>query len=304
MKRTLILLTAAFALGVSMQGAGTYNLDFNTQSNSPGLVFDGPYAISPYTGTVGGIAVTLYCVDFNDDVYYGQQNITVYSTALPTTTNTAFQDDTRYGVNNPTTAGAGYPAGTQLYEEMAWLATQMQNTSGANATYNDIAIQEAIWVLTNDKNVNDGLSPHNETTTGTGTKSDSGVQQSYLAWISDAAADYNKSNVSGYANLVTSDWSIITAAASAGCTVGSNGSTGCTPGTAGTGNVTQEFLAYASAPVAQTNNSGTATPEPDSFILIGSALLFGGIIGRRRVRATSNIRGSESTSTFAARRTL
>jgi hypothetical protein len=288
MKLTHILLAGAFAFSVSLQGASTYNLNFNTQSNSPGLIFDGPYAISPYTGTVGGSTVVLYCDDFNDNVYYGQQNITVYSTALPTTTNTTFQDDTRYGVANPTTAGAGYPAGTQLYEEMAWLATQMQNTSGANATYNDKAIQEAIWTLTDDKNVNDGQSPQNQTTTGTGTRSDSGVQQSYLAWIADAGVDYNQSNVTGYANLVSSDWSIVTAVSAAGCTVGSKGSSGCTPGTAGTGDVTQEFLAYSSAPVSQTNFALGNSPEPASFILIGSGLLVGALVGRRRVKAKSN----------------
>ncbi len=282
MKPILIaFIVGAFALSVSLQAGSTTNLDFNTQSNSPGLIYDGPYGISPYTGTVGGLTVTLYCDDFNDNINYGQQNITAYSTALPTTTNAAFQADTRYAVANPTTAGAGYPAGTQLYEEMAWLATQMQNTTGTNATYNDIAIQEAIWTLTDDKNVNDGQSPQNQTTTGTGTRSDAGVQQSYLAWIADAAADYDHTNVSGYANLVTADWSIITAVGSAGCTIGSNGSTGCTPGTAGTGAVTQEFLAY--SPTVGQNGSQTATPEPASWILIGSGLLAGGLIGRRRV---------------------
>ena len=288
MRFTLIFCAAIVTCGASLQAGTTYNLDFNTQSNSPGLVFDGSVPIGPYSGTLNGSPVTLYCDDFIDNINYGQQNVTVYSTALPTTTNAAFQADTRYAVANPTTAGAGYPAGTQLYDEMAWLATQMQNTSGTNSTYNDIAIQEAIWTLTNDANVNEGQSPQNQTTTGTGTKSDAGVQQSYLAWIADAAADYNQSNVAGYANLVTGDWTIVTAVSSAGCTFGSNGSAGCTPGTAGTGNVTQEFLSFTSGPINETTSSGPAAPEPATSVLIGSGLLMGALVARRRRNTKSD----------------
>ena len=217
--KLVVFLGGVLAFSTLLQADATYNLDFNTQSNSPGWVFDGSFAVSPYSGTVNGTTVALYCDDFNDNVNYGQQNITVYSTAL-STTGTVLQDDTRYGKNNPTTAGAGYPAGTQLYEEMAWLATQMQNTSGANATGNDIAIQEAIWTLTDNNTVNDGQSPQNYKTTGTGALGDNGAQQSYLAWIADAAADYNQTGVAGYANLVSSNWSIITMVSSAGCTLG------------------------------------------------------------------------------------
>jgi hypothetical protein len=159
---------------------------------------------------------------------------------------------------------------------MAWLATQLLNTSGANATYNDIAIQEAIWTLTNDPNV-DGASPHNQTTTQAGPYGDAGAEQSYLFWITDAGADYNNT-VSGYASLATGDWSIVTAVASAGCTVGSGtafsqdgGVSACVPGTMGTGDVTQEFLAY----------SPPQAPEPASFLLIASGLLACAIAARR-----------------------
>jgi hypothetical protein len=108
------------------------------------------------------------------------------------------------------------------------------------------------------------------------------VQQSYQSWVSDAQNDYNTS-VAGYASLVTSDWFIVTAESSAGCTIGSNGSTGCTPGTAGTGSVTQEFLAYSSGGMVVTTQNISAAPEPASFILFGSALLVGVAVGRRRL---------------------
>ena len=257
-----ILIGSAIVAAASLHAATTYNLDFNSQSNSPGLIYDGSYAISPYSGTIGGTSVQLFCEDFNDNVNWGQQNITAYQTSL-TASAATLDGQTRYGIANPTTAGASYPAGTTLYDEMAWLATQMLAVSGSDATYNEAAIQEAIWTLTNDKNVNDGLSPRNKTTTQTGTYGDTGVEQSYLAWIADAQADYAGS-VQGYASLVTGNWSIVTAVASAGCTVGSgtaysknNGVSACTPGTAGTGTVTQEFLAYSGAtPTISQGGSG------------------------------------------------
>jgi hypothetical protein len=284
MKTPVIICACVLALGGALQAGTTYNLDFNTQSNSPGLVFDGNEPIGPYAGSLNGVNVQLYCDDFPDNINYGQQNVTVYSTALPTTTNTAFRNDTRYGVANPSTAGAGYPAGTQLYDEIAWLATQMQNTSGANAGYNNIAIQEAIWTLTDDKNV--AQSPQNQKTTGSGTLGDGGIEQSYTAWIADAAADYNQTGLTGYASVISGDWSIITAVGSAGCTLGSetngcSGAGGTGAGTAGTGAVTQEFLAYSYAPVQNTGNALGSVPEPASFIMIGSGLLLGALVGRR-----------------------
>lgn len=271
------------ALG--LQAGTSVILDFNTQSNSPGLVFDSGYAISPYSGTVGGTTVQLFCDDFNDNINFGQQNITAYSTALTASTST-LDAQTRYGVANPSNAGANYPAGTQLYDEMAWLATQMLSVSGTSATYNEIAIQEAIWTLTNDSAINDGTSPRNQTATQNGT-GDTGGEQSYLQWLTDASNDYNKT-VAGYASLVTANWSIVTAVSSAGCTIGSNGTKGCTPGTAGTksssGWVTQELLAYSGSgtPIITQNGSGSSTPEPASFVLIGSGLLAGAIFNRRR----------------------
>jgi hypothetical protein len=284
----LIFLAGILTLGGSLQAATSYMLDFNSTS-SAGLTQDGStgFYISPYTGTVNDSTVKLYCDDFNDNITWGQQNISVYSTALTATTNTAFQQDTRYGVNNASNAGLGYPSGTQLYEEMAWLATQMQNTTGTHATGNDIAIQEAIWALTNNSTVNDGLSPHTYSTAGTGTFGDNGVQQSYLQWITDASSNYNKTGVTGYTDLTIGNWYIITAVASAGCTYGSEGTLGCSgaggtgAGTHGTGTVTQEFLAYSANPIA-TSGGSNSTPEPASFLLIGSGLLVGGLFSRRR----------------------
>jgi hypothetical protein len=291
MKTRPIIPVVLFLSVVSLQAATSYILDFNTQSNSPGLTFDGNYAISPYTGTVNGTTVSLYCDDFNDNIYYGQQNVTVYSTAL-TANSASIDDDTRYGVNNA--PNSSYTAGTQLYNELAWLTTQMRAQSGNNATTNDIAIQEAIWTMTNDTSGPDGAGPHNASTELSGsalTNATDTTAQGYLNWITDAqnANTNGFAAQSGYATLVSSDWYIVTAVGSAGCTIGSNGSNGCTPGTAGTGDVTQEFLAYYSGNggLLTSNVAGSSTPEPASFFLIGSGLLAGSILIRRRSNKTS-----------------
>jgi hypothetical protein len=291
MKTKLIFLAGLLSLGASLRAATSYNLDFNTQSNSAGLAFDGNYAISPYTGTVNGTTVPLYCDDFNDNINYGQQNVTVYSTAL-TANAASLNADTRYGVNNA--PNSTYAAGAQLYDEMAWLTTQMMAQTGASANANDIAIQEAIWTMTNDSADTDGTSPHNASTELSGSAlahATDGTAQGYLNWIADAQDAHANSfaSESGYATLVSSDWYIITSVSSAGCTIGSSGSTGCTPGTAGTGNVTQEFLAYYSGSGGLVTSvvSGSATPEPASFLLIGSGLLAGSILIRRRSGKTS-----------------
>jgi hypothetical protein len=271
--------------GLGLQAGTAVTLNFNTVSTSPGLVFDSGYAISPYSGTVAGTTVQLFCDDFNDNINYGQQGVSVYSTALPAIGANAsadLQNLTRYGTASASNAGANYPSGTQLYDEMAWLATQMLSVSGTSASYNEIAIQEAIWTLTNDSAVNDGLSPRNQTATQNGV-GDAGGEQSYLQWITDASNDSTK-GVTGYASLVTANWSIVTAVASSGCTVGSSGTTGCsTAGKPGTGTVTQEFLSYSGGtPIINQGGSSPSTPEPASFLLIGSGLLAGAMFGHRR----------------------
>jgi len=307
MKTKLIVLAGVLALGASLQAATSYTLDFS-QQNSNGLTIDpsGNWAVSPYSGIIGGTysgstyvsggtSVKLYCDDFTDEVTYGAQDLPVYITAL-TATGATLQDDTRYGDKN---ANSTYPAGTALYEEMAWLATQMQ-TSGIS-TDNDIAIQEAIWKLTYDTGDTTADPSNSAGYTGTVsngvTGSTNSTAQSDTTWIADAqayVAGFNGtsstwSHASSYTNLVTADWYIVTATDAAGCTLGATGTTGCTPGGSGAAtDDTQEFLAYyTGGGLPVTTQTASATPEPASFILIGSGLLVGGIFGRRRAKKNS-----------------
>lgn len=289
MRTKLTILAGALIFGASMgQAATSYVLDFNTQSNSPGLVYDGSYAISPYSGTVDGTSVSLYCDDFNDTINFGQQNISVYSTGLNADSAT-LSAQTRYGADNP---NASYASGTTLYEEMAWLATQMQYTGSTN----DKAIQEAIWQLT-DAPGGATAPTYSHNNNGSAGSGDTGTAQSAAKWIADAQnyiAGFNTTTgtsswgySSHYANLVVSDWYIITAVNSAGCTVGSHGATGCDPdGTAGTGSTTQEFLAYSPAGLSTSTGGQTppppGVPEPATFVLIGSGLVAGAMVRRRK----------------------
>jgi hypothetical protein len=114
---------------------------------------DGSYYVSPYYGTINGQSATFYCVDFNNEVNFNQTwsaNLTPMSGNL---------GDTRYG--NPTNVATlsltdpYYSEFTpeQLYEQAAWLTTQMGQFMGPNYLSNPtdvnnlIAIQYAIWDL-------------------------------------------------------------------------------------------------------------------------------------------------------------
>jgi len=86
------------------------------------------YYVGPYYGTMNGDPVTLYCVDFANEVYFGeswQANVTPL--------NGGDLSNTRYG---------GTPDGRQLYAEAAWLTTQYASNPNS---YGDI--QATIWQL-------------------------------------------------------------------------------------------------------------------------------------------------------------
>ncbi|HVW08179.1 MAG TPA: PEP-CTERM sorting domain-containing protein [Bryobacteraceae bacterium] len=284
MRTKLTILAGALIFGASMgQAATSYILDFNTQSNSPGLVYDGSYAISPYSGTVNGTSVNLYCDDFNDTINFGQQNISVYSTALNADSST-LSAQTRYGAANPSSTYTD--SGSTLYEEMAWLATQMQYTGSTN----DKAIQEAIWQLTDAPG--GSSAPNNSRyNNGSASSGDDGTAQSAAKWIQDAQSYIDGFNATTgtsswgyanhYANLDVSDWYIITSVNSAGCTVGNDGPKGCS------GSTTQEFLAYSTGGLStSTGNQNPppppGVPEPATFGLIGSGLVAGALVRRRK----------------------
>jgi hypothetical protein len=108
-----------------------------TGPNSAGIN-DGTYYVSPYSGTMNGVTVTLFCDDVLHEVYSGEKwtaNVTNLGTAISTLNGFA---NTRFG------SGISAANATILYEEVAWLVTQFTPTD-QNQWVN---IQHALWDLT------------------------------------------------------------------------------------------------------------------------------------------------------------
>lgn len=96
-------------------GQGQVNISLTSAGNN---VMDGVY-VGPYTATVNGQSTQIICDDFVDDSYVGES-----WTANVTTL--ANLNGTKWG---------GMANATQLYDEAAWLATQMLSpTYSGNAT--------------------------------------------------------------------------------------------------------------------------------------------------------------------------
>jgi hypothetical protein len=101
---------------------------------------DGQYYVSPYTGTMNGQTVVLFCDDIKNEVTFGQQwqaNVTNLGTAISTNNFT----NTRYG---GVSTSAVYGNATTAYSEVAWLTTQF-----ANHTNDFVSLQYAIWDIMN-----------------------------------------------------------------------------------------------------------------------------------------------------------
>ena len=91
-------------------------------------VADFGYYVSPYYGTINGDPVTLYCVDFANEVFGGE----TWEANL-TPLNGGDLSNTRYG---------GVSNALVLYEEAAWLTKQYASSPGALGD-----IQATIWQL-------------------------------------------------------------------------------------------------------------------------------------------------------------
>jgi hypothetical protein len=101
---------------------------------------DGQYYVSPYTGTMNGQTVTLFCDDIINEVTFGQTwnaNVTNLATAV----NTNNFSQTRYG-GVSTSAVFNNPA--LAYEEAAWLVSQFASNPG-----DLVNLQYALWDIMN-----------------------------------------------------------------------------------------------------------------------------------------------------------
>jgi hypothetical protein len=237
----IITLIGALAACASLQASNIVYLSSSTPSG---------FTAGPYSGTLNGIGIELFCDDAVDNAPIGG-SWTVDVTSIAGATS-----NTRFGEQTTNVAGATLPTGTALYEELAWLYTQLANTT-PNSSY-ALGVQTAAWDLTSTDDPNDGADAK--------------------IWMAAAQADYNKTSgipaVTVDSTIVTivdptySNWMILTPPA------GINDPTG------GSGN--QEFLSYYDS----TGSGGhSPTPEPATFGLAGVGLLAGGLFGRRRRRA-------------------
>ena len=98
---------------------------------------DGQYYVSPYSGTMNGAPVTLFCDDLLHEVYVGE-TWTANVTNLGTAIGAKNFSNTRFG------SGISAANATVLYEEVAWLVTQF--TPADQSQW--VNIQHALWDLT------------------------------------------------------------------------------------------------------------------------------------------------------------
>jgi hypothetical protein len=176
MRRTLfIILLASLGLCALDVGADPVHVVFTGVNGRN----DGQYYVSPYYGTIDGQPVTLDCIDFLNEVNFGQK----WDANLSTITDGSTLDQTRYG--GPARNTALFPtAGDALiaYQEAAWLTEQFPKTPDGN----NVDIQYAMWDL-----FIPGIRVSAAGRFGTGTH---GSQY----WLDQAAANYQGGDYSGF----------------------------------------------------------------------------------------------------------
>lgn len=133
----LVLLVGATAHADSVTFTGGYSGNPVLTINDPALGTVTGY-IDPYTGTIGGQSVYLWCVDPNHDA----PGIgTTYLANIATPGNLGSMSNTSQVINN----GLSPSAANTLYGELAALIMLMENSGDSALT--DQELQGAIWQL-------------------------------------------------------------------------------------------------------------------------------------------------------------
>jgi len=273
--------------GASLASASTSytfnSLGYAAPNVQNGITGSGGSPLGPYTGTLGGQTVALYCDDFNTHVSPGDSytvNTTLVSSILASPssyTNTVRFDGTA------SKDGIALPSGTNIYQEVAWLLTQethyVQPSGSSNqaGTVQD-AIQDAIWSLTESDSASTSNANYHANVSG----SSNSALNPYL-WATLAANSTNLNAVSnssyttatGGITLYAADyttWEVIDQSNS--FLNAANGGVG------GTGQY-QEMLTQVASAGGSGSGSGSATPEPGTFLLLGGALA---AVGFRKFR--------------------
>jgi len=242
----LILLSASASFA---QGTATITLTGVGNATTLGNVY-----VDPYTATVnlgsGAVSTAVICDDWADDTYVGES----WTTNIGAIGATNVSGTPLFG-DNPT-----------LYNELAWLATQLAALPTSNATSAQKTLQTelsfAIWELSYDKN---GKTAAVDPTTYLNTYAPGDASEvSTLLGQAECAVLGTSSGVNGCAGnggFVGSGWEILT------------------PVT-GTSGPPQEFLVDPPAPA----------PEPAVAMLFGvglAGLLGWALVNRRNLRLTN-----------------
>lgn len=275
-------LQKALALAVMIGGASlasaSTSFTFGNWSSNGTVTVSGNAtpAIGPYTGTLAGQTVQLYCDDFNDSVHTNdsyQVNLTKVSDITTSTSAVRFASLTK----DQTWSGLVVPSGTTIYTEIAWLLTQESQASSFGTKE---AIQDAIWGLTANVTIGSTGNPDTNYATDTTGKHNNVLNPYFWASLATNKTYLNStSNITyttAYASNAASSTSSITLFAADYTTwqvidqatgLGVNGQTQY-----------QELL-------TQTSSTNGVTvpgaPEPGTFLLFGGAIA---AIGFRKFR--------------------
>lgn len=133
MKRLALLLCFAAAT-IGSLAANPVTVTF-TGANGQVDANGSGYYISPYSGTINGASVTLYCDDDANEVSNGQ----TWQANLTSLTSGNLSN-TRYG---------GATNALTLYDEVAWLTTQYAYPLNSSTDQRNSDIQDTIWNIFN-----------------------------------------------------------------------------------------------------------------------------------------------------------
>jgi hypothetical protein len=139
-------------------GQGQVNITLTSAGNN---VMNGVY-VGPYTATVNGTSTQIICDDFVDDSYVGESwtaNVTTLSNL----------NGTKWG---------GMANATQLYDEAAWLATQMLSPAYSNNPMQVGYLAYALWAVFAPSQVESWLGAN------------SAAWQAVQGWLNTAAAQH------------------------------------------------------------------------------------------------------------------
>ena len=253
--------------GVSMQFDGVLN---------PSATWAGPedVYVSPYTATdlSTNLAsdITIYCLDWNHDIGFGQTWTADFISLNPSSSDLSdlyyYNSTNAYELQNTGTLNPVTLDQTQMYDrylKAAWLFSQIQALGTLNSTNatTQAELNVAAWTLFLDASPVSGGNPGGSTSTSAFATDIKNTSPS-PTFAQDVYADLQNAQTAVLGGYAAPGWYAVTPYNK----------------TPGSGDVTQEFLAY---DPTETSNQDPVVPEPQAIILFGTLI---GILGASRYR--------------------